>query len=127
MNDEILKRQLRRIAIDKQCSCFGCGFEHRCDTEGCAIIRKALERLTPETPNEPLTKEELKGMAGGWVWVVVQYEHCQCEGWGFIPTPAFVAYLDQTLPTDFYGKKYVAYRRKPEDVSKLDTSPGPQI
>lgn len=121
MNDEILRQKLRRFAIDKQCRCSGCGYEHRCNTEGCAIIRQALERLAPETPNEPLTREQVKKMIGGWVWVVVQYKHCQCEGWGFIPSPTYVAYLNQTLLTESYGQKFLAYRCPPEDVSKSDT------
>lgn len=80
-------------------------------------LQKAVKSndLPAQEENEPLTKEQVKGMVGAWVWVVVQYEHCQCEGWGLIPTPAYVAYLDQTLPTDFYGKKFVAYLHRPEE------------
>lgn len=65
--------------------------------------------------NEPLTMDELRSRAGGWVWVVVNYEHCKCDGWALVPTPTFVAYLDQTIPIDFYGKKFVAYDHKPEE------------
>lgn len=119
MNDEILRRELRRIAIENEHRCFGCGFEHRCSTHGCAIIRQALERLVPEAPNEPLTRDQVKKMIGGWVWVVVQYEHCQCEGWGFIPSPTYVTYLDQTLFTESYGQKFLAYRCPPEAPPKV--------
>ncbi len=45
MNDAVLRRELRRIAIEANHRCFGCGFEDSCGTRGCAIIRQALERL----------------------------------------------------------------------------------
>ena len=45
MNDEVLMRELRRIAVESNHCCFGCGFEHNCGIYGCAIIREALERL----------------------------------------------------------------------------------
>lgn len=70
--------------------------------------------------NTPLTLEELKGMVTQWVWVVVNYDHdgepFQTDGWGLVATPAVVAYLDQMLPTAFYGRKFVAYRHKPEEA-----------
>lgn len=82
-------------------------------------LQKAVKSndLPTQEKNEPMTKDQVKGMVCDWVWVVVQYEHCQCEGWGFIPTPAYVAYLDQTLPIDSYGKKFVAYRYRPEEAA----------
>ena len=64
--------------------------------------------------NRALTLEELRGMVGQWVWVIVKYEHCTCDGWALVTTPVFVSYLDQTLPTEFYGRKFTAYRRPPE-------------
>lgn len=48
MTDEALFRELRRIAIEANHRCFGCGFENKCSIHGCAIIREALERLTTE-------------------------------------------------------------------------------
>ena len=69
--------------------------------------------LTP--PNEPLTLEQLREMVGQWVWVVVTYERCTCDGWALVTTPAFLSYLDQTLPIDFYGRKFTAYRRPKEE------------
>lgn len=45
MNDEVLRRELRRISIEANHRCFGCGFEHNCGIHGCAIVREALERL----------------------------------------------------------------------------------
>lgn len=68
-------------------------------------------------PNDPLTKEQVCGMVGDWVWVAVQYEQHQYEGWGFIPTPAYVDYMGQMLPMASYGKKFVAYRCRPEVTS----------
>ena len=73
---------------------------------------RSMPTLTP--PNEPLTIEQLRGMVGRWVWVVVKYEHCTCDGWALVTTPAFLSYLDQTLPVDFYGRQFTAYLRPPE-------------
>lgn len=38
---------LRELAADtpKQDGCAGCGYEHNCDTEGCAILRDALATM----------------------------------------------------------------------------------
>lgn len=120
MNASILLRELRRIAIENNHRCFGCGFEHVCGIHGCAIIREAVERIEKQTiadTNDPLTSGELREMVGQWVWVTVRYERCDCAGWAFIPTPAYIAYLDQTISTDFCGKKFKAYRRRPEEAA----------
>lgn len=83
------------------------------------MLRYAIAAMREqEHNNEPLTQEELRGMVGEWVWVVVDYQHgdqrYQCNGWALVALPTFVAYLDQTLPIDFYGKKFLAYRHKLE-------------
>ena len=77
---------------------------------GLAALREQEER----SKNEPLTLDELRDMAGEWVWVEVKYKDSQCNGWAFVATPTYIAYLDQTLPVDFYGKKFTAYRHKPD-------------
>ena len=44
MPDEL--RQLHRLAIERrQEACLGCGMEHNCSVNGCAVIRKALRLL----------------------------------------------------------------------------------
>lgn len=73
-----------------------------------ASIREQEERSNPT----PLTSDELRQMVGEWVWVDVKYNDFQCDGWAYIATPTYIAYLDQTLPIDFYGNKFVAYRHK---------------
>lgn len=89
----------------------------------CAIaaMRDRQERENPK----PLTLDELRGMVGEWVWVVVSYEHdgtpFQCEGWAFVSTPAVVAYLEQIIPIDFYGHKFIAYRHQPD--TQTNTTP----
>ncbi len=55
MNNAILIRELRRIAIDGRHRCFGCGFEHNCGIHVCAIICEALERLALEKADKLLT------------------------------------------------------------------------
>ena len=81
-----------------------------------AALREKQGRENPK----PLTLDELRGMVGEWVWVVVSYEHdatpFQCEGWAFVSTPTVIAYLEQMIPTDFCGHKFTAYRYKPEEV-----------
>ena len=85
-------------------------------------LREAVEMAKAALKNqdrkyEPLTQEELREMVTQWVWVVVNNAHdgerFQSEGWALVATPAVVAYLDQFLPTAFYGRKFVAYRYKP--------------
>lgn len=70
----------------------------------------------------PLTLEQLRGMVGQWVWVVVNYDHdgelYKCDGWALITTQAIVSYLDQTIPIDFYGKKFVAYAYPPTHIDR---------
>lgn len=63
MNDEVLRRELRRISIEANHRCLGCGFEHNCGIHGCAIIREALERLKMKEPNDTLTPEALLALA----------------------------------------------------------------
>lgn len=56
-------RALKRLRVETgSLACFGCGHEHNCSTQGCAILRNAvglmeaaLERATLTPPNEPLT------------------------------------------------------------------------
>lgn len=69
MNGEVLRRELRRISIEANHRCLGCGFEHNCGIHGCAIIREALERLKLEEAAEPLTPEQLLEMIGEPVWL----------------------------------------------------------
>ena len=91
-------------------------------SDACEIAVDAMRRLAVLEKNNPLTLEELREMVTQWVWVVVNYEHngvrIQTDGWGLVATPAVVAYLDQFLPTDFYGRKFVAYRRKPAETEE---------
>lgn len=69
---------LKRLRVETgSLACFGCGHEHNCSTQGCAILRNAvahmeaaLERATFTPPNEPLTLEQLLEMDGEPVWVI---------------------------------------------------------
>lgn len=73
-----------------------------------------LAKLETQVSNKPLTLEQLQNMVGKWVWVVVKYEHCKCDGWAFVPTLGHIAYLDQTIPMDSYRSKFTAYACPPE-------------
>ena len=45
MTDTDLITALRRIAVQDQHRCLGCGYEHNCGIHGCQIIRAAADRL----------------------------------------------------------------------------------
>lgn len=54
MTDKDLIRSLRRLKVETgSLACLGCGHEHNCGIHGCAIIRKAADRL------EALIKEKI--------------------------------------------------------------------
>lgn len=68
---------LKRLRVETgSLACFGCGHEHNCSTQGCAILRNAvghmeaaLERATLTPPNEPLTQADLDSMDYDKVWI----------------------------------------------------------
>ena len=70
-------RALKRLRVETgSLACFGCGHEHNCSTQGCAILRNAvghmeaaLERATLTPPNEPLTQADLDSMDYDKVWI----------------------------------------------------------
>lgn len=36
-----MNRQLQRLAVERRPeACFGCGYEHNCHRDGCAVLRK---------------------------------------------------------------------------------------
>lgn len=44
--DERLIRALKQLSVETgSLACLGCGYEHRCSTQGCRIIRGAIEHL----------------------------------------------------------------------------------
>lgn len=46
MNRAELIKALRRIRVETgSIACLGCGHEHNCCTQGCALIRAAVEEL----------------------------------------------------------------------------------
>ena len=70
-------RALKRLRVETgSLACFGCGHEHNCSTQGCAILRNAvghmeaaLERATLTPPNESLTQADLDSMDYDKVWI----------------------------------------------------------
>ena len=89
---------LKRLRVETgSLACFGCGHEHNCSTQGCAILRnavghmeaalanydhlsaltkqqaediQALGHATLTPPNEPLTLEQLREMDGEPVYII---------------------------------------------------------
>lgn len=50
MTDQELIRALRRLMVETgSLACLGCGHEHNCGIHGCAVIRRAAERLAELT------------------------------------------------------------------------------
>lgn len=89
------------------------------DGEGKELVTvEQMKTLVVPRPNDPLTLEELREMDGAWVWVIVQYKHCKCDGFAKIITHPTVAYFEQILSLNDYGKTWLAYRRKPEERAK---------
>ena len=71
MKREELIRALRRLAPETgSLCCLGCGYAHSCSTHGCTVIRAAIDEIEAlrKPPNDPLTLEELREMAGEPVW-----------------------------------------------------------
>lgn len=68
---------LKRLRVETgSLACFGCGHEHNCSTQGCAILRNAvgymeaaLEHATLTPPNEPMTQADLDSMDYDKVWI----------------------------------------------------------
>lgn len=117
MNDEVLRRELRRISIEANHRCFGCGFEHNCGIHGCAIIREALERLKLEEATEPLTPEQLLEMVGEPVWLGGE----GLNRWDIFTgglKGGFACFLQAPLPMDSCGKTWVPFRRKLENAAE---------
>ena len=80
----------------------------------------ALKREAAEAVNDPLTLEELRGMEGKPVWVVLTPSRTwELTGscwiivkWDYVDRLAHIPY--GTMFDSDYGKTWLAYRRKPE-------------
>ena len=118
---------LKRLRVETgSLACFGCGHEHNCSTQGCAILRnavghmeaalanydhlsaltkqqaediQALERATLTPPNDPLTLEQLREMDGRPVWVVYDQDAAKTTP-GFDPL-ALWALVEDTKDSVF--------------------------
>ena len=81
-------------------------------SDGCDYFTTTL---TPQ--NEPLTLEQLRGMDGEPVWVVLVDERFRdLNGWYLVHHGnAYLARIDDwELDDDEYGLEWLAYRRPPE-------------
>lgn len=87
-----------------------------------AVIAGTLKRFVMRQPtltpqNEPLTLEQLRGMDGEPVWVVLVDERFRdLNGWYLVHHGnAYLARIDDwELDDDEYGLEWLAYRRPPE-------------
>lgn len=59
MNDKDLLQALRRLKVETgSLACMGCGYEHNCGVHGCAILRKAADRIEGLLANEAQLRRE---------------------------------------------------------------------
>lgn len=109
--------------LDGTIQCYACRhrtqcnaaiFERLAEYEDTGYMPEDLVMHDNQSSNEPLTIDELRQMVGEWVWVDVKYPHFQCNGWALV-MPKHLAYLDQMLPIDFFGHKFIAYRNRPKN------------
>ena len=90
-------RALKRLRVETgSLACFGCGHEHNCSTQGCAILRNAvghmeaaLERATLTPPNEWVSVEERLPTDERPVLVFVGYADTMT---GFITTSSYFCF-----------------------------------
>ena len=53
MSNEELMRALGRLKVETgSLACLGCGHEHNCSTQGCAILRNAVEYMEAAQANQ---------------------------------------------------------------------------
>jgi len=77
------------------------------------VALSALRAQAEAEKSEPLTAEELREMAGEPYWHVGLQETYPEAHWAILPT--HVARCPQDY---FYGKRWLGYRRKPEEGTK---------
>lgn len=95
INNKNLIEALRRLTVQTgSIACLGCGYEHNCDINGCAIVRAAVdvaivraarERLEEPSPwisvNDRLPKDDMRVEDGDRVLVIVSgrpKKHVRC-------------------------------------------------
>jgi len=120
--------QIVKMLRQHRMGCFGCGYEHNCRDNGCALMQMAaneLEKLTHHTEpeNKPLTLEQLKRMDREPVWI--QGSDTETSGWALIKGKREKQIAN--CPDDWnisyylkdYGKTWIAYPRKMEQEATL--------
>lgn len=103
---------------------------------GCNVILQAEDKETAcalwnrraEPPNPPLTLEELREMEGEPVWISF-VNHPNSGFWDVVETCWELFYtlhlkMYGALPLEEIGKTWLAYRRRPEDISKKEAQNG---
>ena len=126
-----LIQALKRLRVETgSLACLGCGHERDCGVHGCAIIRKAMERLSGMTRVDhpastdkmvPLTLEQLREMDGEPVYMTFPSDTGnQCGHWALVGTQRWGAvsliygcgWSSYESAVETLGAKF--YRRPPE-------------
>lgn len=90
-----------------------------------------MEVALEDARNVPLTLDELREMEGEPVYCISDYEmtvngekdyRSHAEGWGIVTgtdlgDQGFVSETTRTYYLEHYGKTWLAYRRRPEEVN----------
>lgn len=74
MEHSELVKALKRLQIETgSLACLGCGHEHACSENGCAVLRAAVEELERNNRaapvGEPLTQKDMNNMHFERVWI----------------------------------------------------------
>ena len=79
--------------------------------------RDAIKAMMSEQlPNEPLTLDELWEMDGGPVWLKMLESCAGCFSKWVILSKDDIRWICDGLGKGIYGKRFVYYRRKPEEA-----------
>lgn len=91
-----------------RCVCMECGAGSDSFGEKEAAI--AAWNRRPETPNEPLTRDDLRNMIGEPYWYVGLTSDCPPPHWAILEETVMLH-----LEKFFYGETWLAYRHKVEE------------
>lgn len=96
--------------------------------EACRMAISTLRTQVDTPPNGPLTPEELREMGEGWVWIELLVPFYRMESGYYRKRSRFsdadkfcCGYFNvviRDLPYSLYGDTWLAFRRRPEEVTQ---------
>lgn len=65
MKDKDLVNAIRRLKVEtRSLACIGCGHGHNCGVSGCAIMRKAADRIANQSTHIAALQQEIEKLRG---------------------------------------------------------------